>query len=71
MSKLGRPKSGKVKEKIITLRVEPETYEKLVQYAESRGKTASGVIREQIEKVLRRGANDAKRTKSERDLSDS
>ena len=57
MSKLGRPKSDKVKEKIITLRVEPETYEKLVQYAEFYGKTASEVIREQITRVLRRGTN--------------
>lgn len=57
MAKLGRPKAEKLKGKILTVRIEPETYEKLVKYAESRGETVAEVMRAQIQKVLRRGLN--------------
>ena len=52
MAKAGRPKQEIIKDKIITMRVTPEEYEKMKQYAQANHLTITQVLQKGVEKLL-------------------
>lgn len=52
MAKAGRPKAEVTKEKIISIRMKPEDYSVVKQYAESSNKTITQVMQEGVMKLI-------------------
>lgn len=52
MAKAGRPKQEIIKDKIITMRVTLEEYEKMKQYAQANNLTITQVLQKGVEKLL-------------------
>ncbi len=52
MSKAGRPKAKVTKEKVVSVRMKPEDYAKVKQYAQSSNKTITQVMQEGITKLI-------------------
>lgn len=52
MSKMGRPKAEVTKDKIITMRLTIEKYEKLKKYAQSHNLTVSKVLEHGVDIIL-------------------
>ena len=53
MAKAGRPKAEVTKEKVISVRVKPQDYSEIKQYAESSNKTITQVMQEGVMKLIR------------------
>lgn len=51
LSKMGRPKLEKIKDRIVTVRMSDEEYEKLKAYAESHKMTVTELIKKGVELV--------------------
>jgi predicted DNA-binding protein len=52
MSKAGRPKANVKKEKIVSIRMKPEDYERVKQYAAASNKTITQVMQEGVAKLM-------------------
>ena len=52
MAKMGRPKKAVLKDKSVTVRLSPETYQKLMSYISATGQTITEVILRGLEKEL-------------------
>lgn len=52
MSKVGRPKAEIKKEKIVSVRMVPDDYEKVKDYARLSHKTVTQIVQEGVKKVL-------------------
>lgn len=52
MAKAGRPKADVTKEKVISVRMKPEDYEKLKEYADSSEMTVSQVVQKGVSILL-------------------
>lgn len=52
MTKAGRPKVDNKKEKVVSIRMKPEDYTKVKQYAESSNKTITQVMQEGVAKLI-------------------
>lgn len=52
MAKAGRPKADVTKEKVISVRMKPEEYEKLKEYADSSDMTVSQVVQKGVSIIL-------------------
>jgi len=52
MAKMGRPKVDKVKEKTITIRVTEEEHAVISQYAKSRDKTITQIVKEGVDLII-------------------
>lgn len=44
MAKMGRPKKAVIKDKSVTVRLSPETYQKLMSYISATGQTITEVV---------------------------
>ena len=53
MAKAGRPKAEVTKEKVISVRVKPQDYSEIKQYAESSNKTITQVMQEGVMNLIR------------------
>lgn len=51
LSKMGRPKLDKIKDKIVTVRMSDEEYERLKAYAETHNMTVTELIKKGVEVV--------------------
>ena len=52
MARVGRPKADITKEKVVSVRMKPEDYNRLKKYADSSGMTVTEVVRKGISIVL-------------------
>ena len=52
MAKVGRPKKAVIKAKSVTVRLSPETYQKLMSYISATGQTITEVVLRGLEKEL-------------------
>ncbi|MBD5532861.1 MAG: hypothetical protein HDQ98_11825 [Lachnospiraceae bacterium] len=52
MAKVGRPKADITKEKVISVRLKPEDYDRLKEYADSSEMTVTEVVRKGIFIIL-------------------
>lgn len=52
MAKVGRPKADITKEKVVSVRMKPEDYNRLKEYADSSEMTVTEVLRKGISIVL-------------------
>ncbi len=52
MSKAGRPKAKEKKKKVVSVRMKPEDYAKVKQYAQSSNKTITQVMQEGITRLI-------------------
>jgi len=52
MAKAGRPKADVTKEKVVSVRMKPEDYEKLKKYADSSEMTVTEVVQKGISIIL-------------------
>lgn len=52
MAQMGRPKSDVLKEKVVSVRMLPEEYDKVKKYADDRQKTVTEVMREGVTKLI-------------------
>ena len=52
MAKMGRPKKAVIKDKSVTVRLSPETYQKLMSYISATGQTITEVVLRGLEKEL-------------------
>ena len=52
MAKVGRPKKAVIKDKTVTVRLSPETYQKLMSYISATGQTITEVVLRGLEKEL-------------------
>lgn len=52
MPRTGRPKAEVTKEKVVCVRMKPEEYKELKEYAESSEKTVTQVVQEGINSIL-------------------
>lgn len=52
MPRTGRPKADVTKEKVVCVRMKPEDYKRLKEYAESSEKTVTQVVQEGVNTVL-------------------
>ena len=52
MAKIGRPKADVTKEKIVSVRMKPEDYKKLKEYANSSNMTVTEVVQKGISMIL-------------------
>ncbi len=52
MAKAGRPKADVTKEKVVSVRMKPEDYEKLKEYADSSEMTVTEVVQKGISIIL-------------------
>ncbi len=52
MAKAGRPKADVTKEKVVCVRMKPEEYKRLKEYAESSEMTVTQVVQKGINTVL-------------------
>lgn len=52
MAKPGRPKADVTKEKIVSVRMKPEDYERVKRYAESLNKTVTQVFNEGVMELI-------------------
>ena len=53
MAKMGRPKVDKAKEKTITIRVTEEEHAVISQYAKSRDKTITQIVKQGVEFIIK------------------
>ncbi len=52
MAKMGRPKKDVIKDKSVTVRLSPDTYQKLRAYASDTGMTFTEIVLRGLEKEL-------------------
>ena len=52
MAKAGRPKTDVTKEKVVSVRMKPEDYEKLKKYADSSEMTVTEVVQKGVSIIL-------------------
>jgi len=52
MAQMGRPKSDVLKEKVVSVRMLPEEYDKVKKYADDRQKTVTEVMQEGVTKLI-------------------
>lgn len=52
MAKAGRPKSDVTKEKVVSVRMKPDDYEKLKKYADSSEMTVTEVVQKGVSIIL-------------------
>lgn len=52
MAKAGRPKADITKEKVVSVRMKPEDYEKLKEYADSSEMTVTEVVQKGVSIIL-------------------
>ena len=52
MAKAGRPKADVTKEKVVSVRMKPEDYEKLKKYADSSEMTVTEVVQKCVSIIL-------------------
>jgi len=52
MAKAGRPKADVTKEKVVSVRMKPEEFERLKEYADSSKMTVTQVVQKGVERIL-------------------
>ena len=52
MAKVGRPKADVTKEKVVSVRMKPEDYDKLKEYADSSKMTITEVVQKGVSIIL-------------------
>ena len=52
MAQMGRPKSDVIKEKVVSVRMLSEEYDKVKKYADDQQKTVTEVMREGVTKLI-------------------
>lgn len=52
MAKVGRPKADITKEKVVSVRMKPEDYARLKEYADSSEMTVTDVVRKGVSVIL-------------------
>lgn len=58
MAKVGRPKAEVTKEKIVSIRMRPEDYDKLKEYADSSKMTITEVVQKGVSIILEKNNMD-------------
>ena len=58
MAKVGRPKAEVTKEKIVSIRMRPEDYDKLKEYADSSKMTITEVVQKGVSIILEKNHMD-------------
>lgn len=54
MANKGRPKLGKTKDKVLSIRISDEMYQRLLQYTEKHNESMTKVATKGLEKILSR-----------------
>ncbi len=52
MAQMGRPKSDVIKEKVVSVRMLPDEFDKVKKYADDQQKTVTDVMREGVMKLI-------------------
>lgn len=52
MAKAGRPKADVTKQKVVSVRMEPEDYDRLKEYADSSDMTVTQVVQKGVDIIL-------------------